>query len=549
MTPDTSSARKARGAFFTPSEVSAFLTEWAVRTPADLTLEPSCGEASFLLAAAKRLRALGAHGDLSPQLSGVEVHEPSARYAADLLSTNGFNAHVQVSDFFEVRPSPVYDAVFGNPPYIRYQAFAGAARARALQAALAHGVRLTGLASSWAAFTVHASQFLKPDGRLALVLPAELLSVNYASQVRRFLLNRFGKVRLVMFEELVFPGVLEEVVLLLAEGQGPSPSFEVIQTQNFGDLSTLRADGWIDFRPGSGDKWTPALLRFEALDAYKVFAEGTGFCPLLDWGETYLGAVTGNNSYFTLSATKARELALTGRELLAISPPGSRHLRGLTFSDRSWKSLAADGEACLLFAPDADSPSKAASRYIAAGEASGVHEAYKCKVREPWWRVPLVKVPDLLLTYMDQERPRFVRNEAKANVLNSLYGISLRKAYRSLGADLLPMATLNSVTLLSGEMIGRAYGGGLLKLEPKEADLLKVPSPQLLASVAKELRDLRPSLGADLRAGRLLEAVKKVDRVLLSRALGAPSKSIRALREAREHLFSRRRSRGRGARG
>ena len=34
---------------------------------------------------------------------------------------------------------------------------------------------------------VHAALFLRPGGRMALVLPAELLSVNYAAAVRKFL--------------------------------------------------------------------------------------------------------------------------------------------------------------------------------------------------------------------------------------------------------------------------------------------------------------------------------------------------------------------------
>ena len=48
--------RKARGAFFTPPDISRFMTAWAVRSAEDKVLEPSCGEASFLLPAAQRLR-------------------------------------------------------------------------------------------------------------------------------------------------------------------------------------------------------------------------------------------------------------------------------------------------------------------------------------------------------------------------------------------------------------------------------------------------------------------------------------------------------------
>ena len=50
------------------------------------------------------------------------------------------------------------------------------------------------------------------------------------------------------------------------------------------------------------------------------------------------------------------------------------------------------------------------------------------------------------------------------------------------------MAMLNSVTLLGAELIDRAYGGGMLKLEPREAARLPLPSPALVESKARDLR-------------------------------------------------------------
>src|SRR5690349_21081750 len=48
---DTAALRKARGAFFTPEPLARYITDWAVRSTSDRVLEPSCGEAAFLLAA------------------------------------------------------------------------------------------------------------------------------------------------------------------------------------------------------------------------------------------------------------------------------------------------------------------------------------------------------------------------------------------------------------------------------------------------------------------------------------------------------------------
>ena len=55
--------------------------------------------------------------------------------------------------------------------------------------------------------------------------------------------------------------------------------------------------------------------------------------------------VTGNNKFFTLSPAGVAELGLTKSDLLRLSPPGSRHLRGLSFSAAAWHDLGERGGA------------------------------------------------------------------------------------------------------------------------------------------------------------------------------------------------------------
>ena len=97
----------------------------------------------------------------------------SARSARRHLAAGDFYAHITTGDFFDVDPMPRDDAVIGNPPYVRYQDVAGASRAASQRAALWDGIRLTHLASSCAAFTIHSALFVRLGGRLGLVIPAE----------------------------------------------------------------------------------------------------------------------------------------------------------------------------------------------------------------------------------------------------------------------------------------------------------------------------------------------------------------------------------------
>jgi adenine-specific DNA methylase len=537
---DTPGLRKERGAFFTPEKITQFMVNWAIRTPSDLVLEPAAGDAAFLVAAVSRLRGLAEDADLRPIVDGVEIHAHSARVARQRVQEAGGEAQIRDSDFFALEPKPVYDTVIGNPPYIRYQDFSGESRARSREAALRGGVSLTGLASSWAAFTVHSAMFLKQGGRLGLVLPAELLSVNYAAPVRRFLFNRFREVQLVLFDEQVFAEAEADVVLLLADGylEGPATHATIRQAKNAADLASLGVGlTWTPTDPAA--KWTSSLIDPKATEPlHKLLADGL-FTNLETWGDTTLGIVTGNNKYFTLSPQRVKELGLSHKELLRLSPPGSSHLRGLALSEAKLTKLGQEGHATYLFYPS-DPPSFKAAAYIEDGHRTGVDTAYKCRIRKTWYRVPVVPAADLFLTCMNADTPRLTANEAGAHHLNSVHGVYLNDKYRELGRELLPLASLNSVTLLHAEIVGRAYGGGILKIEPKEADVWAMPSAALISMCANALLAVKQQVAELLNESKLLEAVAVVDQVVLSECNNLSTKQIERIKQAREELAQRR---------
>jgi len=541
---DTPALRKERGAFFTPDEITRFIAHWAIRKADDLVMEPSAGDAAFLVAAVARLRELATDCDAPPVVDGVEIHAHSAKVARQRVLEAGGKANVRHSDFFAIEPEPVYDTVIGNPPYIRYQDFSGESRARSREAALRGGVSLTGLASSWAAVTIHAALFLGKGGRLGLVLPAELLSVNYAAPVRRFLFERFREVQLVLFAEQVFPEAEADVVLLLADGylEGPAHHATIRQARNAAELASLGVgQTWTPTDPAA--KWTSSLVDPEAVEPLHKLLKDGHFTRLETWGDTTLGIVTGNNRYFTLSPQRAKELGLRSKELLRLSPPGSSHLRGLSLSEDMLAKLGRDGQATLLFYPG-HPPSAAAAAYIADGHRTGVDTAYKCRVRKTWYQVPLVPAADLLLTCMNADTPRLAANDARARHLNSVHGVYLDARHRELGCELLPLASLNSVTLLHAEMVGRAYGGGILKIEPKEADVWAMPSPGLILARADALRSIKQQVASLLADGRLLDAVELVDQALLANLGDLSTKQLAHIRQARAEFAHRRTLRG-----
>jgi adenine-specific DNA-methyltransferase len=538
--------RKARGAFFTPPAIAEFLSRWAIRSPDARVMDPTCGEAVFLLAAAKQLSHMGASGqEIQAQLTGVDLHRPSLDASQELLKDVGTGARLVTSDFFDLAtPAQIgdeigwQDAVIGNPPFVRYQEHRGNARKRSTTAALAQGVRLSGLASSWAATLVHASAFLNPGGRLAMVLPAELLTVGYAEPIRRWLRERFAVVNLVMFERLQFRDAEEQVVLLVAHGTGPCDSFCIFHVDDADDLADLHPLDPVGASPAAEGKWSDLVL---PLDVRQLFKAVQGRMSRLDfYGTPELGTVTGANNYFALSEVTRREYGIAEKHLKPISPPGTKHLRGTCFSRGQWEELKLAGERVWLLHPEKNARGKGLSAYLEMGAEQGVPDAYKCSVRDPWWRPPAVAPPDLFFTYMSHRYPRLVMNGAKTTIVNSMHGLRLPRRAPALARRALPLLALNSATMLGAEVLGRSYGGGILKMEPREAASLPVPDAGSLAKVWDRLGPQSPNLDAALRRGEWWAVVAEVDRALLTGALSLSSDEVIAIRDAATLLRVRR---------
>ncbi len=547
---DTPQLRKTRGAFFTPPAIADFLAEWAVGGKrAAHVLDPTSGEGVFLRSAGQQLRALGAtSSEITAQLHGVDVHQASLDETRLLLDEDGLAATLRQSDFFEVASPdqlvaglPWMDAVIGNPPFVRYQEHRGEARKRSVAAALRQGVRLSGLASSWAALLVHACSFLQPDGRVAMVVPKELLTVGYAEPIRRWLSERFAAVHLVLFDQLQFADAEEQVMLLVARGSGGCGAMALHQVNDAADLTASHlfdAEPVVFGRPE--DKWTDLLLPLQRRSRFRALASSS-LTSLSTYGSPALGTVTGANHYFAINEATRTEYGISTSHLRRIVPPGSRHAPGLRFTRGRWQQLKADGHRVWLLHPDTDHPTGGLARYLEHGLELGIDSAYKCTVRDPWWRPPIVTAPDLFFTYMSDVTPRLITNDAGVTIVNSLHGLRLADDVPGDLREALPLLAFNSATMLGAELYGRPYGGGILKMEPREAGTLPVPSPTVLTDAWNILNTERSRLDRLVRAGHWSKVVEAVDKALLVDTIGMSPGDARELRDDAASFRRRRR--------
>jgi len=543
---------KALGAFYTDIQVADFLVWWAVRSGNDTVMDPSYGGGVFIRSACNRILELS--GIPRHQVFGVELDENVHSLISEKIRDEFgiLEDNLLQKDFFEIDPLPVnqVNALVGNPPFIRYHRFSAGVRERALAASSAQGVKLTQLSSSWAPFIIHSIAMLKKGGRLAMVVPMEMGHARYALPVIRHLQNSFRKVTFLSFKKKLFPSLSEDTLLLLAEDRGSHVATflhrdlahagllsEIPKHQNYrlGGTQRLDANGLTSNRERLIEYFLPRRTR----ELYAELKASPITQPLGEVVDVGIGYVTGANDFFHLSPEDVRVRKIPKRFLKAAVRRG-RALNGLKFTPDDWRSAALEGEAgYLLFIPRQSELPSSILNYLDYGTSQRIQNGYKCRSRTPWYSVPHVYQPDAFLTYMSGGVTRLVSNDAQVVAPNSLHILRIHPRTK-LRPKSIASLWQTSLTRLSVEIQGHAMGGGLLKLEPSEAESCLIPNLALGNSV---LTDVADELDLLIRGGKDSNAQVRADEYILRSHLGLSWNDCVALSEGAKLLMERRSSR------
>ncbi len=538
-------------AFYTPRDVAQILTDWALTHPQDTVLDPSYGGCSFLKAAQATLIKQG-NANPEKQIYGVDIDPDAQDYLSDLIRAGAGQQQFINKDFFKVDVNcfegHLFSAVVGNPPYLRYHNIPKALQKQADIRLREYGIPVSGRASYWAYFLLYSIQFLRRGGRLAMVLPGALLHTDYAAEVRAHLTKRFEQVSIYLLQERIFDGTQEESVIICAEGAGYFNRIvrigyisSVVELANAieggSDQTTVLND-----EAGDGG-WLRNLLDKETSRLYDELAAGPDAIRLGDWVETRIGVVTGNNSYFIMSDQAREQRGIPESYFLPIIKRPA-FVTGLNATNRDLKMLKKCNKDYLLLYPPPDLSRTPVSlrKYIKQGEEAGISSAWKCKSRDPWYVVPHVQAPAAFIPCMSASWPRLIVNKSNYTCTNNIIKLSWKSIRPDSDWTRLALGTLSTLCQLSAELVGRSYGGGVLKLEPTELTRLAIPllPAEVIGPLAVRVDDL-------IRRDKLKEATDLVDEALMIVNPNLSAQRLELLRAARKKLFLRRRQHRRDA--
>ena len=453
---------KSLGAYFTPEAVADTLVRWAVRDPADLLLDPSSGDGRFIA--------------LHPNSVGVERDPVSVAEAAGRAP----HAMIVEADFFTWASddSRRFDCAAGNPPFIRYQRFNGATRRAALDYCRRLGVSFSGLSSSWAPFIAAAASKLRPGGRMAFVVPAEIGHAPYAVPLLDYLVANFGSVHVVAIKDKIFPRLSEDCWLLFADNAGcRAAGIRLSKLDRFdADVMPPRVseevpvDAWRDLWRG---RLRPFLLPPPIRNLYERMTADPGAVRLGQIARVGIGYVSGANRFFHLRPSEVERFAIPG-EFLVPSIRNGRYVTGAVIDDvdiERW--VARDEPVFLLRIPPRAPVPEAVRAYLDTTEGRQAQASYKCRNRTPWYTVPDVRRPEFVLTYMSGRSPALAANHSRCTCTNALLALDLRsdlfEGDGGFSEQRLSAGWDSPTGRLSCELEGHPLGGGMLKLEPGEA--------------------------------------------------------------------------------
>ena len=474
------SEQKLRGGYYTPPDLALFLSQWiAVKQPRNV-LEPSCGDGAFF-------DALGSSSTHAMSIRAFEVCLEEAEKAKTRANKQQFEAHVSASDFLswagkEIRKTTQsFDAVIGNPPFIRYQYLPKKFQERA-ECIFDHlDCHFTKHTNAWVPFVLASIALLKPGGRLGMVLPAELIHVTHAQSLRAYLKSTCRRVVVIYPEKLWFTDTLQGAVLLLAEKKQSS-------CENTCELGVLPVKDreFTAHHPEKvfssvttidpktiGSKWTGAMLDRKTLESLNTAAEKPGVHRFAEIAQVDVGIVTGANKFFLVPNTIVKQYALQEHAYPMFGR--SEHCPGVVYDARQHEENSQIGKPTnFIWFKDGDvTRNRTVRDYIQYGELQNLHQRYKCRIRSPWYCVPSVYATDIGMLKRSHHVPKLILNRARAFTTDTAYRIKCQ----SVEPDVLVAGFLNPLTALSAELEGRHYGGGVLELVPSEIEKLMVVTP------------------------------------------------------------------------
>lgn len=457
-----------KGQFWTPSWVAQAMVAYVSRNT-DLVFDPAAGRGAFLKALLEmdkpHIHFLGF--DIDPEVLKDRIYKSP-------------RATIEMRDFIKDPPLQRFDAIVANPPYIRHHRIDERTKffLRQLCAKIA-GFTIDGRAGYHVYFLLQALNLLERNGRLAFILPADVCEGVFAKELWSWIANNFCIECVVTFDEKAtpFPNVDTNAVVFFITRAQPHRSLLWVRAKHPGssDLLGLVTSSFRNRNFTTLEIFPRTLKESLRTGLSRSPQTENGFrYHLSDFARVMRGIATGANDFFFLTQERADELNIPG-QFLKPAVGRTKDIEGDIVAVSDLRRLNENGRPTLLVSlRESDPLPLSVRKYLREGEKQGLHERSLIRTRRPWYKMEQREIPPILFAYLGRRNSRFIKNEAQVVPLTGFLCV-----YPTLADDehvnRLWKALNHPDTLANLRLVGKSYGSGAIKVEPKNLAGLPIP--------------------------------------------------------------------------
>ncbi len=460
---------KKLGQFFTPYEIADFMTQWLIQNDGTV-LDPAVGNSVFF-------KSITRHAETSRPMVGYEIDDKILDYFGTVS-----DSVVHKEDYLFADWSVKYDCIICNPPYNKFQSIEQ--RDLLYRDFYEHtGISFTKYTNQYILFLIKALYQLKPNGRLAFIIPSEFLNSKYGDKVKELLLKD-GILRAVVNfqnDRDIFFNSMTTCCIVLVEN---SPSYKnTVEFVNILDMSELQQ---LDI---SGDrlsqssieikynrlvqekKWLPLLKNNQLHEYHNTVACGTFFTARR-------GIATGDNEYFLFNLSRIESLNLPMRYFTKCVSK-SMDVKRPFFEEKDFSGLSEENKNVYLL--DIREPlCESVADYISQGEKNLVHEKYLPKHRKPWYSQESKKPANIWIVSAGRGEIKVIRNLTDVVNLTTFHAIYITHDYEVL-TNIIFCYLLTPIGQELLKCNKKELGGGLDKFQPNDLNEAQMLDLRLLS--------------------------------------------------------------------
>lgn len=444
------------GQYFTPPEVANFMVQWVTSANELNILDPAIGNSIFSKTAL---------------LLGKDVK--FVGYEIDPLIVESFpspdNTEIYLEDFLLSSWKEKYDSIIANPPYLKFQYISNREK---IQKSFENNSEVVPnrLANSYIWFIIKCIQQLRPNGRMAFLVPPDFFDSVTGRVVREYLLKTQSLESVVSLDNLkdpIFPGVLTNACILLISNR-LNKSFSVFIPDSLEDLQFSKylrqsTDNMVvDYSSLTSYQTWGFLIRG---GAYREFSNQR-LSNLAEFCNVRRGLATGANKYFLMDFNKINTLQLSKGEYIKVIPRSLPIIKG-AFTGKLFNELADSGQSVYLFCPG-KIVSEGAKRYIEEGVQQGISKLSLPASRKPWYSRENVRSAPILVGQASRGKVKVVRNfETDVVHLTAFHGIYPLGCWEKYTNAIYAILKSEYGQLLLKES-AKIMANGLMKFQPRD---------------------------------------------------------------------------------